>query len=77
MITSALRKKVRQFVDHAGEQKLRAIYTLAIEHTDDEFEFTPDEKKLLDRLDKQYLDGDVQTMNLGQVRKVIEKVLRK
>jgi hypothetical protein len=71
MTTTAIRKKVHQYVDEAGEGMLEVIYKLLKLHIDDESVLTPKQKQELDKTLSDHKAGKLKYYSVKQAQDIV------
>ncbi|MDP9048784.1 MAG: addiction module protein [Bacteroidota bacterium] len=57
MRTTQIKQQLHDYIDSAGDKKLKAIYTLLEGDINEEFTLTAEQKKELDRRHDDYMNG--------------------
>jgi hypothetical protein len=75
MRTAEIKQKLHEYIDSAEDKKLKAIYTLLENDVADEFMFTAEQEKELDRRYDNYIDGIGETYTWEETVAMTEKAL--
>jgi len=57
MRTNQIRQQLHEYIDSAEDKKLKAIYTLVENDINDEFTFSDEQKRELDKRYNEYING--------------------
>ena len=80
MTTTALKKKIYQYIDHTDEKILKVVYTILEEHSklkdEEKHHLTSEDIKELDRRWENYKKGTAKNFTLREVKKEIGKKLK-
>ena len=74
MVTSALKKKIHEYIDITDEKILKAVYTILEAHvksSEPDFEFNPEQIKELNKRRKAHLEGKSKSYSFEEIKKQI------
>ena len=75
MTLAAVREKLHEYIDHADDNKVKAMFTLVENDMEPEHEFTEAELEELDKRREDYLSGKTKSIPWEESRKKIRKYL--
>lgn len=75
MTTAQLKQQLHDYIDHAEEIKLKAIYTLVEDEIEDNYSLTEEQKEELDRRYNDYKNGVGSQYTWDEVIKLSDKAL--
>jgi hypothetical protein len=79
MKTQKLKEKLHNYIETAGEKKLKAIYTMVEEEIEEINDCWEDERFVgeLERREKEYLNGTAKTYSLSETIAGVNEVIKK
>jgi len=75
MSTAEIKQKLHEYIDTAEDKKIKAIYALLENEMIDEFTYTDEQKKELDRRYDDYMNGIGKTYTREEVIALTNKAL--
>ncbi len=75
MRTAQIRQQLHEYIESAGDKKLKAIYTLVENDINEEFAFSDEQKKELDRRYDDYQNGVGKTYTWEEAVAITDKAL--
>ena len=75
MTTAQLKQQLHDYIDHAEETKLKAIYTLVEGEIEDDYILTEEQKSELDKRYADYKNGIGTQYTWDEVIKITDKAL--
>jgi putative addiction module component (TIGR02574 family) len=75
MSTAQIRQQLHEYIDTAEDKKLKAIYTLVESDINEEFMFSDEQKKELDRRYDDYQNGIGKTYTWEEAVAITDKAL--
>jgi len=80
MTTTALKKKIHQYIDSTDDKILKVVHTIPEEHlklkTKNDFELTEEDLEELDQRWDNYKKGKTKTYTLEEAKQLVNKKLK-
>ena len=77
MRTAQIRQQLHEYIESAEDKKLKAIYTLVENDINEEFTFTDEQKKELDKRHEDYVNGIGRNYTLEETVEMARQELAK
>ncbi len=75
MTIAAVKEKLHEYIDHADDKKVKAIFTLVENDIEQDYEFTDGEMAELDRRWDDYLSGKSKSYTLEGAKEKLNKYI--
>jgi len=75
MSIAEIKQQLHEYIDSAEDKKLKAIYTLLEDDITDDYQFSEDQKKELDRRYNNYQNGVGKTYTWDETLAITDKAL--